>query len=191
MSFRRLQLTLDLTPEAVSLPPAPPAPAPVPPAPAPPAAARPEAPAPELTPGPPWPAGLEAGAALAVAELGGLEAVAELGTLPVPFALRCSHGQHTLYITWHTSTHTHLLHQQTLVLDATEWAALALGAHEGRAADMPTHWLEMKVRHSQRRITPHLSMSGAVPDTHTHTLTISQVCKAWGLNLTGLAYGPA
>jgi hypothetical protein len=138
----------------------------------------------------PWPAGLEAGTALAVAELGAMPAVTELGTLPVPFVVRCIHDTTVFYLTWHTNAHSHLLYRQHLVLDAAEWAALTLGAHEGRAAHMPTDWLAMKALHVQRRITPELCMSGAVPDTHTGTLTISQVCDAWGIGLEGLAYGP-
>ena len=187
----QLSLTLEAPPAPAALTPGPAAPAPAPapelgleapPAPAP--------SAPEASPATPWPAGLEAAGALAVAELGAMPAATRLGTLPVPFVVRCTHDTTVFYLTWHTSTHSYLLHQRKLVLDASEWDALSLGAHEGRAEHMPADWLAMKVRHAHRRITPELCMSGAMPDTRTRNLTVLQVCAEWGISLEGLAYGP-
>jgi hypothetical protein len=172
-----------------------PARAPPPPAPAP----EHGSPAPPPAPGPtratlphgvPLPAGLEASAALAVAELAELPAVGPWAELPLPFALVWLCGKRAVFHTWHTVTYSHLRRQGVTVLHLTEWEALCVGTLNDRSSHIIAQWVDRKVRNPLFEISTDLALGGVVAEKTTRTLTVLQVGKSWGIGLVGCVYGP-
>jgi len=182
---------------------------PVPTAPAPgPAPAAPTGPGCAAVPAPPTPAAAVEAVTLAApgpsadteaaSGLGGRDVLAMpsdlLAALPVPFSLLwLSPGGDGVrfYTTWWLDIHRALRNARHVVLGASEWDALCIGAQQHRATDRLTQWLEVKAMHAHYEIGTHLTVGDIVAERTTRTYTVGEVGKAWNLSLIGVYYGQA
>jgi hypothetical protein len=114
-----------------------------------------------------------------------------LARCPVPFSLLwLSPGRDGIrfYTTWWLDTHRALRNARHVVLGASEWDALCIGAQQDRGTDKITQWLSVKVQHPQYEIGTHLTVGDIVYEPTTRTYTVGEVCKAWNLSLIGVDY---